>query len=486
MMPQMKTYPFLIFLLLVACAPVGTEQSTLPIDTSIATETRAPFVTVAATNPDGFSDCPLPAHEGEVGKFRLVYIIQGNLWLLDQSREPVQMSASGDVEQVMLSPDGSQIVLSRRRNADTVELWVVDSLGWHNLSGEQGIPENIEFISFSDDGQVVAFYRLVNPGRELWVADIKSASVRRLVGLEDLRPQEGSASTLSAGFDQVTWIHGTHLLTAVPYIFTIPGGGDSGPPPEPVLWVDADTGEQKASFPIDPGSQITYSPNGRMLVIADPERVRLIQADNPGASQTIFSYPPMCILDCYTPQPVWRADSSSFLLEIPSEGMNPDDFLDGLEEPFTIWEVSADGNMMTRLSEIFRIPGTFFFSPDLERVAYYRRENTLDLHIANVDGSEDILYDSNQGGEFYGWAPDSRHFVYQDTQLMMGDICGMTHLLTDVADAEFLGWLDATRFLMHVSTSGGWDLYLGTAAGESTRLLGFGASVIYDYVVIPE
>jgi len=478
---------FLLFMMLVACIPATAEPSALPTEITQTIKTPASPVTVASTNADVLSDCPLTSQDETGGTLRLIYVIEGNLWLADEGKEPVQMIDNGDVEQVMLSPDGSRVVVTRRRDANTVEVWVADSLGWRELSGEEGISGSVEFISLSDDGQLVAFYRLINPDRELWVANV-NAGVRQLVSREDLRAREGGAFAFSAYPYLVTWIPGTHQLTYVPVLEG--QGGDFVPNPEPVLRMDADSGEQNVLFPVDQGGYITYSPDGKIMIITDNSRVRILRVNNLNEPQIIMSYTSICgIPDCYIPEPAWRPDSSSFLLTLPSEGMNPDNFLNGFEEPFMIWEFSADGAIVRTLSEFFRIARPFSFSPDLKRAAYYRRENTLNLHIANVDGSEDILYDSDQDWDFYGWASDSRHFAYkahQDAPIMYGDICGDATLLTDLANVEFVGWLGTTRFLMHVGTSTGWNLHLGTAGGNSSRLVEFGASVIYDYVLMPK
>ncbi len=474
-----------VFILLVACVPAVTEPSTLPTITAAPTQIPATPTTVASANPEAFSECPLPANEGTAGKLRLVYVTNGNLWLLDEGREPVLMMDSGDVEQVMLSPDGSKIVLARQRDADTVEIWVVDSSGWRNLSGDQNIPGSVEFISFSDDAQFVAF-----ENGELWAADVMNARVFRLVSQEVLRAQAEVPSDFPVSPDFVTWIPGTHQLTFTPIHGYPPDlGGDAIPFPDPVLIVDAGTGEQSLLFPKTEGGYITFSPDGKTMVIANANQLRLSRVEEPGRPRTIINYTTICELDCFIAQPAWMPDSSSFLLELPSEGMNPDNFLNGFEEPFTIWSVSKDGSIITKLGEFFRLPGTFSISPDRKRVAYFRREITRNLHIANADGSEDIPYASNQDWAFHGWAPDSQHFAYQayqDTLVMYGDICGEPNPLTNMVAIEFIGWLDGTRFLMLAGRSGAWELYLGVAGGKNTKLVEFGSSIIYDHIVMPE
>jgi WD40 repeat protein len=409
--------------------------------------------------------------------------MEGNLWLLDEEHNPVLLMQSGDVEQILFSPDGSQIVLSRRRDMNSVDMWVINSSGWHELSGESGIAGNVQFISFSDDGQLVAFYRLADTGQEIWVADVNTASIWSLAGQDTIQGQSG---TSGVSFTQVVWIPGSHQLTYVPY-HTSPGG-DSGPPHDPVQMVEAITREARVLFPFQEGGEISYSVDRKIMVVANESRVRLLSVQNLSQPQTVASYPPICGTDCFIPQPAWNADSAFFLLSLPSEQMNPDEFINGMEQPFNIWKISADGLHRNRLGEfsvVPGVPGLFSFSPDLKRVAYTRGGDTRQLHIANIDGSGDVTHTS--GAEFLAWSPDSLHFAFRSDsgQLMDGDVLGNAVLLTNAVGAEFVGWLYATGFLTNAGPAGDRSLYLGTVGGDSTRLVDLGTSTLYDYVVIP-
>ncbi len=438
------------------------------------------------------SDCQLPTVQPS-DKLRLVYVTEGNLWLLDEGKEPVQMMDSGDVEQVMLSLDGSQIVIVRRRNADNVEIWAVNSSGWRQLTNGQGITGSVELISFSSDQQLVVFSRLLDDVEDLWVADLGSPGVRRLVsGEKYLSTPEAVGKGWGVSLFEVKWMPGTHRITFA-YSFSSRGGADGyGPPPDHLVIVDADTGEQEVLFPNGEGGYITYSPDGRFMVIANRSNLRLFAVDNLNQPQTIRDYEPACAdVGCYLPQPVWRPDSSSVLFILPSEewylSLDPGYGL----APYTVWEASVEGGSVRKLSEFSSERVFFFFSPDVRQMAYFRANDTesiLNLRVTSVDGAQQFSYDSTPDGQFDGWAPDSRHFAFglADGELKYGDICGNVIRLTELADAQVVGWVDATRFLMEVGPWGDWDLYLGTAEGKSTRLVEFGTSVIYDYVVMHE
>jgi hypothetical protein len=123
-----------ISVLLVARSPSEPSgPSSLPITATVITVSSSPpeiapttklGLTASATGL--FSELP-PLLEARKGKLRPAYVMEGNLWLLDEERKPVLLMQSGDVKQILFSPDGLQIVLSRRRDINSVDMWVVNS-----------------------------------------------------------------------------------------------------------------------------------------------------------------------------------------------------------------------------------------------------------------------------------------------------------------------------------------------------------------------
>ena len=114
------------------------------------------------------------------------------------------------------------------------------------------------------------------------------------------------------------------------------------------------------------------------------------------------------------------------------------------------------------------------------RAASYRAGEQWDLHLASMDGSQDVVVAPGEERGFLGfvdWFPDSKRLAYSSAigHLAIGDICGELSPLTGLPDTEFVGWLYEARFLLHLSPWGDWDLYLGTIGGQSTRLVEFGA-----------
>ena len=152
------------------------------------------------------------------------------------------------------------------------------------------------------------------------------------------------------------------------------------------------------------------------------------------------------------------------------------------------------GSAATPLAEFSGFVASFAFSPDRVRVAYWRpaapQSNTRELHIANVDGSESILYDTTHLIEFLGWSPDSQHFVYTSglgsgIQVQLGNICAEPVPLASGFFPYNLSWLDDSRFLFVRDDSVGPELYLGALNGAINMLLQLGSRGSYDFVVIP-
>ena len=125
----------------------------------------------------------------------------------------------------------------------------------------------------------------------------------------------------------------------------------------------------------------------------------------------------------YYAEPVWAADSGSLRVAIPpAEPYLPDATL-------STWFIPVDGSPATMLAAFaaedrdFRFPAVF--SPDLARIAFLTAvEEGLALHLAKVDGSEDVIYASGSVGFDIVWI-DAEHFTFGlDTGLQVGHIDG--------------------------------------------------------------
>jgi hypothetical protein len=113
--------------------------------------------------------------------------------------------------------------------------------------------------------------------------------------------------------------------------------------------------------------------------------------------------------------------------------------------------------------------------------------NDHELHLAKFDGSQDVIYTAGYELYFWGWSPDSFHFVFGQFNLnqpFLGSLCGGAVPLVDPSEtpASWITWVDTSRFLF---VSGGegqpHQLRLGQV-GSASILIGLfnGDSAYYE------
>jgi Tol biopolymer transport system component len=436
-----------------------------------------------------FSDCPIPSEEESArtaGRLRLAYTAEEQLWVWDEGQEPVALADGADIDQVLLTPDGQTVVFVNQGEVGAGELWAIGASGedLRPLAGA-GLTGRISDISFSDDGQLLAFSHQVKEGSsELWSARLDGSDARQRASVEDLRaifddfPDPQGVIPYS-----VQWIPGTHRLT---YDAFPTGDGIFIYVQDQAYQVDADSGQKSVLFPPGEGGALSYSPDGTQLAIITTKGLSLMDLDSGQRREVDVPYFAVGFGEFYFyPPVVWTPDSSRLLLALPeSEEYSQDG-------PITIWSAPADGTQPSPLVNFSGFAPSFQFSPDLARVAYWSappQSNDRELHLANVDGSEDVLYVTAVIPEFHAWAPDSRHFVYsygegEAVQTALGDLCADPVELADFRAVPL--WVDDGRFLLAREQEGGLELHLANFAGETTLLLTLENSDRYAYTVLP-
>jgi len=477
-----------------ATAQAGAEDVTA----AVAEETLAATSAVTATSIGAgrFSDCPLATAAVEAasaeGAWRVVYVADGQIWLREGGKEAVVLAEESGIYAVKLSADGELVAFAQKLDEDSSELWLVESSGQppRRLSAEGGIPGLVRFIAFSDDKRLVAFTQSVDSEYtgDLWVVAADGSGARQLVRGEDMMALADSEPGPGAvDFIHVAWVPGTHRLTFVPYLRY--QGDYTQEVDDPLLWVDADTGEQSHFLGPGEGGYVSYSPDGTKMAVARPDKLSLMSVENREQPLARLDYALLwdLFIERPIPQPVWAADSTAVVLALPAEeGLDP---YNGQPLPMAIWNVPAAGTAPAVIGRFSGDPFFWSFSPDLKRFLYLAREGgdvEHGLHLATVDLSVDVLYDDD--GYEVAWAPDSRHFVYGNSgRLYLGDVCGEAVPVADVPEASFAGWLDARHFLLVrglPSADGSqteWELWLDSAGGDSMLLAAMGEQVAYDW-----
>lgn len=469
--------------------PPGVDYGQFLSSVSIPTEGVPTLPPPAAT----LSVCHLPAVEltQPQSGLRLAYIRDGDLWLLDEGERAHQVTTTGEVQSLGLSLDGEMVAFTRQPGDKPVELWVVqaDGSGLRRLAGEPfsgslSLPYNV----FSPDRQLLAFlHQLSDHSQELWVARLDGSGAKRLVSAQDLMAIVQEPTADRASLTGLTWIPGTHDLTydAYPlfdqdgiYIYV-----------QRQVWkVDADSGEQSLLLPPGEGGALDYSPDGRWMTIITPDSLRLMDLNSGEIHPAGVGYAAVGMGEYYYYPPlVWHTSGDFFLLAQLDAAEFTSCFSDC---PVAIWRVPADGAPAEKLAEFKGNISSFAISPDQSLVAYVRAEfpsNMRELHLARVDSSEDLIYDTAFLPDFWGWSPDSGHFFYvygeaQENQ-NLGYICEPPR---PFAPITYPTWLDAGRFLFVSGLEGHFEVRVGNLSGEIITLAQVEEYGDFDYVVTPE
>jgi hypothetical protein len=349
---------------------------------------------------------------------RIVYTNSGDVWLIEESNPPIQLSSVGSVDQVLISSDGMKVAFTRRTTFNS--------------------PAEIHSINIDGSGEAV----ILTP-----------AQLNAIVPLGDF---------LHNDLANIAFVPGTHKLMfntrAIP----------EGPgliKHDNILLLDADTGVVTTLFPPGEGGDFSLSPDGIQLAIILPSSISLVNIDGTNLRPLLVEYIPVMTYSefQYYAQPVWMADSSALGVAIPSE-----DFLNP-NASGTVWHLSSQGGSAMNVGTI---SGDFYFSqpllsPDLLRVAFWRDTATLnihDLYLANPDGSAQTVYATGEL-QWLGWAPDSTHFVYAfggSMNLQLGVVGGAP---TAIGSCNDLRWIDHISFLCLSGNLGSWTLMKGEIGG---------------------
>ena len=363
----------------------------------------------------------------------VVYTSGGNVWVITAGSPPVQITASGGTERVLISSDGLKVAFTRRASpADPAELYSINVDGTGNT---------LLLSSAQIDG--------LHPLGMFVHNDINS----------------------------LAFIPGTQRLA-----FNTRGvlEGPGLPKYDDLFTIDADSAALTTVFLAGAGGDFAFSPDGAYVAIVRPTTIGLANADGSGMSADLVTHAAVITYSEYMwyAEPVWTADSSAVGLTIPSA----DPLAAGTTG--TLWRVPAPGGPAVGLATI---SGDFFFaqfdgpvlSPDLSRVAFLRdtgTPNVRNLIIANSDGSGETIYATGQLG-WVGWAPDGAHFVFSEgvgNNLRLG---ALGTPATPLVTGTRLRWLDGVQFLYMSGSPGAWTLNRGTIGGGSVAL----AALAGDY-----
>lgn len=365
-------------LLTLACL-AAPQPTALPTSNSVATPDFVPSATPQATA------LPEP-----LGKLKIAYILDGNVWLWDGAAPARQLTSDGDAAQVKIS----------------------------------------------DDGAVIAYQR----GQNLWAVNADGSSPRLLVNVVSygipILPELGAGLTLFLG--QFEFQPNTHWV-----YFTTAWGGE-----KPIIQsrdlhrVNADVPSPQALLTND-GGTITFSTDGNLLALSSLTSIKVIHSDGSGLV-TALSYPVIDIDFDYRPQVVWLSNETGFYTVIPGS----DD--DGEKSKYLF--VSSEGNFSAQLAEYNGLIPPII-SPDGLKVAYVDHiADSFNLHVIEASTTDTIIA-SYEGAPFlvpWSWSPDSKLVIFSNAHPMLLLTAGIgipPSPLTEAITPYSLRWVSADHYI---------------------------------------
>ncbi len=371
---------------------------------------------------------------------RVAFVKDGDVWYWEEGGAANQITSLGDVGGVYLSDDGVVAAFTRRHD-------------WNNL--------------------------------EIYAVNTDGTNVRSLVTLADFSGMVTFPGALSAVPYRIDWVPGTHTL-AFNTRMTFEGPGLILP--DELRLVDADTATISLLMPPGTAGDFYYSPDGSQIAITNADFISVVDADGTNR-RDLLTFPIVITYSEYNyyPPVSWSPDSTFLRGAIP-----PADPLASPPDPTTIWHLPADGSPASAIATVPTVP--FFqeavhISPDASKIAYLSIVTAgappiVDLHIANPDGSGDVLYDSGDR-RFEAWSTDGEHFIFTEAghYPKVGRIGDPAQDLLGITLMLNVTWVDETSFMYINRLSGSWELWLRELGSPGFLLAGStGDRIPFDFV----
>ena len=443
----------ILILASLACKLAGGIPTSNPISqigTTIASTLTAlgPILPQASTEipPVDAIPTPAPTEPPLPSILRVAYLKDGNAWVWSDGGGTLQLTTSGDVQDVRISSDGQVIAYLRN------------------------------IASFND---------------ELWAINNDGNNSRLLVSAADfMATYAGTAGDPPSGISafQFDWQPGSHNL----YFNTKPlyeGPGSFGY--NDLQLVNADSLEKTTLFSTGNGGEFFFSPDGNQVALVTPTNISLANSDGTNLRLNILTYPAVITYSeyMYYPQPIWSSDSSELRVVIPPEDPKVIPLI-----PSGLWLIPTDGNMAINTGGILAIPYAWpdnAISPDLNRVGYAQSvgdppDNMREIHLARTNGRADFWYMRGESAQFLGWLPNSHQYVFSvesgpDIGTHVSSLAeGYTTLSADPASIGNISWTDDTHYLHIWRTGVSMELRYGVLGGGSS-LLDSGQIWGYDF-----
>lgn len=399
-----------------------TVNSQLPVDeTPGLTEPQVPSVESSTETPQPTEEPFAPLAVAFVSPDHNAYFWNESL------AAPTQLTTTYDVQEALISPDGTRVALIRSSD------WVSYSVDLINSDGS-------------------GLMTLVNPS-----------------GFAALpRPADTVASTPA----HVSWVPNTNSLSMTTRITHEGPGSTTG---ETLFLIDVATSAMSALLTIESewSWDYTYSPDGKMIAISRPEGVDIYNADGTLMIADLITFPFVNTASDYAwiPQPIWSTDSTAMVVVVPPQEPWSLTLADSKVYQWSTTETSANLNFST--SMIYWPMKFASIAPDLSRLFYLARtgapeDNRFALKMVNIDGSGMLEVAVGDIYNLPSWSTDSNTYYYHSkTDGAFIATPGSTPVaLPAFNQVRNVQWVDAQRFIGAGGTAGAWQLLLGSTVSS--------------------
>jgi Tol biopolymer transport system component len=373
-------------------------------------------------------------------------------------------AASGDqMAQPAASLDHLRVVYTD--GSGNLRLWSPES-GIRQLTS-QG---NIQYVVISPDGDRIAFVRAHDyRDYSIWVINTDGSNERQLVTPDDFSAMLVAPDALGAAPVQLEWVPGSRTLAFNTYPYY---EGPGFYPHDDLYLVDTDTGSITPFLEVGRGGMFAYSPDGSRLAISTFQSISLMNADGSNRSDDVLIYEPVMTYSefLYYVTPRWSPDGSFLRVIVP-----PGDPLANPPPPTGVWHIPGDGSASTQIASLnIAFLAVARLSPDLNRIMYVTPVTAANptLHVANADGSQDAPYASN-ARTVDSWSPDGNHFLFtagEQNQMLLGRIGENPAPLTQFDAIMKIQWISPQYFLFVHPSDAGFELRLGQVNGQSAAI----------------
>lgn len=423
--------------------------STVLNDDTLATDIAATLgALISGTTEVTVTPEPPPCTTASV--LTVAYINNGNIWLIEGSNPPAQLTSSGTANGVALSGDGLKVAFTTwDPPTQSSELRAVNSDG----SGETVLMSQADLDALP-------------PGL--------GGALHHTVHRMQFKP-----CTQDLLFNTRSVFEGPGLATHNDLLEMDTSSG--------ILTVILPPGSSGAGFVI--------SPDGSKLALSHPDKIEFANIDGSGLITNAHTYTPVITYSefLWNPPVRWAPDSGAVGLAMPSQ----DPFAPGAYGD--IWLIQADGSavahMATIVANFYQIQTKeITISPNLSSLAYFRDSatpNVEQIYFSNFDGSGETLYDTADLKP-EGWSPDSINYAYVVTtvggnELRIGRL-GYTPVVqattTDIM--RDVNWVDDTRLLYFDGSNPTWNLKLTQLGSGTFTLATITGSTLPTYDFVPK